>query len=150
MGEYSSLGRAVFILLICIAAAAYYKSQGIRQSKESIAVLASIILLGASFFIYAGVDRTIAKYNIARYEKGILKMMGMKMMGTLGDGALPEIYRLWKKEQSENNKQSFDMAELLRNIPAEYSWDCLYDSASESPEHKVRVYFVNNKVDYVF
>ena len=105
---------STFMIFLIIVFAAIAIHQFIRINIGKVICITGLILLIA--FNYAGVDRTIAKYNISRYEAGTLKMMDMEMMGSLDEGALPEIYKLWKKEMNLN------MAELLRRIPTSYAW----------------------------
>ena len=105
---------SIFMIYLILVFGSIAIHQFRRVNLGRILCISAVIIL--IFFNYAGIDRTIAKYNISRYEKGTLEMMDMDLMLTLDDSALPELYRLWKKTEA------FDMAELLRNNEGHYSW----------------------------
>ena len=105
---------SVFMVFLIIVFAAIAIHQFRRINLGRVICIAGILIL--ILFNYAGVDRTIARYNIARYEKGTLEMMNMDLMVTLDDSALPDLYRVWKETEA------FDMAELLRRNKPHYTW----------------------------
>ena len=105
---------SVFMAFLVIV----FLSIGVYQFKHfnigMLICIAGLVILIA--FNYAGVDRTIAKYNISRFEKGSLGMMDEKLMYSLGDGATPELYKFWKKTGDAK------VAEVLEGLPADSGW----------------------------
>ena len=105
---------SVFMLFLIIVFLSLCIFQFKRFNIGRVMCIAGLVLL--LLMNYAGVDRTIAKYNIYRYEKGTLPMMDKNLMCSLGDGAIPELYKLYKKTAN------VDIALALREIPANNSW----------------------------
>lgn len=107
---------STFMIFLIIVFGAIALHQFVRINIGRVVCVTGIIIL--MLFNFAGVDKTIAKYNIARYREGTLKMMDMKLMVKLDDSALPEIYEVWKKD----GDKAVNMEELLRKNRGQYSW----------------------------
>lgn len=54
MDPEAALGKAAFVTIACIASVMYLHAEGIRQSRGSIPVLVSIIVLSLPFVIFSG------------------------------------------------------------------------------------------------
>ena len=104
----------VFLIVVFLTIAL---AQFAKINAGKIIAIAGLVLL--LIFNYACIDRSIARYNIDRYEKGTLSMMDSNLLYALDDGALPELYKLWEKTGDKT------IAEILKGMPANDSWACL-------------------------
>jgi len=95
---------SLFLLFMALTFAVIFARQLRRfNGTRIVVILALVMMLG---FVYGNIDGHIARYNMARYEAGTMKLMDENSMASLSGGAVPYIYEAYSRTDNARDKAS--------------------------------------------
>lgn len=93
---------SLFLLFLALTFAVILVRQFRRFNGTRIVVILALAMM--LVFVYGNIDSHIARYNMARYEAGTMKLMDEYTMASLSDGAVPYIYKAYTTTDNAGDK----------------------------------------------